>query len=409
MNGRETEETLTSLKQKLIQESKRQQDYIVKIRRELHQFPETCFEEFKTQALIERELKELNFKIIKTASTGLIAEIEGPYPGKCIALRADIDGLNLSEEHDTPYKSQIEGKMHGCGHDAHTACLLGAAHIIHLFQKQLQGSIKLIFQPGEEGGGGAKRIVDEGHLEGVDNIFGIHVWEPVKSGNIGSHSGPLMASADMFKIRISGKGGHAAIPQKAIDPTIVLSELFDAFQKLVTREINPLHHALITTPQISGSKAGNVIGSTAVLTGTLRTFDLEDRNYLLQRIQEITSLYGKAWRCETEFEILGISYPPVINDTSLLRDIRPFLEDIGPFEEIEPTMGGEDFAFYQQVAKGVFLFLGINNPEKGIINPHHHPKFDVDEEILWKGSAIYSLLAFSNSLIHGIETELEKK
>ncbi|MHA1619102.1 MAG: M20 metallopeptidase family protein [Promethearchaeota archaeon] len=389
--------TQESLKSALIQECKENQDYCVSIRRQIHAHPEIMFEEYATQSLIEEELKKLGFSTQKTAKTGLIAIIEGSASssGLCIALRADMDALNITEDTDAEYVSKIPGKMHACGHDAHVACLLGAARVISRNREKLIGKVKLIFQPAEEGGGGAKFIIDEGHLADVDRIFGIHVWHPSPSGEIGTLKGPMMASADMFKITVQGTGGHAAFPHLAVDPTVVTVEIYDALQKLVTREINPLHTTLITTPEFHGSKAGNIIASSAILTGTLRTFDQDDRKHILERIEQIITHYSQAWRCEAKLEFIGMAYPSVVNDPKIVDEVADILEDLGGIHDVEPTMGGEDFAFYQQTtAKGVFLFLGIYNEPKGIIHPHHHPQFDIDEDILWKGAAIYSLLAF---------------
>ncbi len=386
--------TEASLKSSLIQACKENQEYCVSIRRQIHQNPEIMFEEYTTQALVERELTNLGFSVQKTAKTGIIATIEGISPGLCVALRADMDALNITEESDAEYKSQIPGKMHACGHDGHVACLLGAARVISKNREKLEGKVKLIFQPAEEGGGGAKFIIDEGHLADVDRIFGIHVWHPIPSGVMGTLKGPMMASADMFKITVKGTGGHAAFPHLAVDPTVVIVEIYDALQKLVTREIDPLHTTLITTPEFHGSQAGNIIASSAILTGTLRTFDHKDRIYLLERMEQLITHYSQAWRCEAKLEFIGMAYPPVVNDPEVVDEVANIMRELGDIQEVDPTMGGEDFAFYQQETKGVFLFLGIYNKEKGIIHPHHHPQFDIDEDVLWKGAAIYSLLAF---------------
>ncbi|WP_457559741.1 M20 metallopeptidase family protein [Candidatus Harpocratesius sp.] len=392
------EKSLISIKNELLEACKGIQDYLVKIRRYFHQHPELQYQEKNTQDFILKELKKMGIEGKITAKTGVIAKITGELPGTCIALRADMDALAISEENLVEYRSKNPGIMHACGHDAHMASLLGAAKIINQYRSYLHGTLKLIFQPAEEGGGGAQKIVNEGHLQDVDQIYGIHVWLPLQSGTIGLNPGILMASADMFQIIITGRGGHAAFPQLSIDPTIVVSEIYDALQKLVTREINPLHTVLITTPEFHGSNAGNIIPSKAILSGTLRTFDENDRMYVLKRIKEICTLYAKAWRCECELKLLGVSYPSVKNSTHLVKKIEPILKDLGPVTEVEPTMGGEDFAFYQQETDGVFLFLGIQNKEKDIIYPHHHAKFNIDEDVLWKAAAIYSLLAFSDSI-----------
>lgn len=360
--------------------------------------PETAFEEVKTRDYVEAELAKIGFETIRTARTGVIAIYKSGKPGSVIALRADIDALNLTEENDFPYKSQIEGKMHACGHDAHTAMLLGAAKIIYRNRSQITGTVKLLFQPAEEGGGGGKLIVDEGHLDDVDRIFGIHVWRELKSGVIGTRKGGLLASADEFGITIKGKGGHAAAPHQSIDPTAVLVDIYNALQKIVTREIDPFDNVIISTPMLQASDAHNVIPSQAKIKGTFRTIDPKVREYIVKRIPEIVEGYCKAWRCEGVVDFNEedmIPYPPLINDAETVDDVIKILKDTDfDLTTMDPSMGGEDFAFYTQKTKGAFFGLGIFNEEKGIVAPHHHPKFRVDEAILWRGTALYSILAF---------------
>ena len=384
--------------QLLIDEAKGLEDYLIEKRRHFHMNPETGFEEVKTSAHIEEELKKIGYDIQKTAVTGLIASIDSGKEGKTIALRADIDALNVTEDSDKPYCSKIPGKMHACGHDAHTAMLLGAAKIIFKNKDKITGKVKLVFQPAEEGGGGAKRIVDEGLIDDVDQIFGIHVWQEGQSGTIATRKGPFLASADQFIITIKGKGGHAASPHQTFDPTAVLVDIYNAIQKIVTREIDPLEKAVISIPMIEGSDAHNIIPTIAKMQGTFRTFNNDVRDHILKRIKEIVEGYSLAWRCEgsVEFEINGIYYPPTINHAESVEDLIEILKPLDEVQEADMTMGGEDFAFYLNKTKGAFISLGLQNEEKGIIHPHHHPKFDVDEDILWKGTAIYTLLAFYN-------------
>ncbi|MFW9852370.1 MAG: M20 family metallopeptidase [Candidatus Thorarchaeota archaeon] len=382
----------------LIEESKSLEDYIISTRRHFHMHPETKFEEEQTAQFIEEELHKIGYQTIRVAKTGVIAKINGIQEGKTIGLRADSDALNVKEENEVPYKSTIPGKMHACGHDAHCAMLLGAAKLLYKYKDQLPGKVKLIFQPAEEGGGGAKKIVDEGHIADIDEIFGIHVWRELPSGAIGTRSGPFLASADEFRITIRGKGGHAASPEQTIDPTSVLADIYNAIQKIRSREISPLDKAVITIPVIKGSDAHNIIPSEAKMEGTFRTFSIEVREFIIKRITELVEGYCQAWRCEgkTEFEIDGIFYPPTINHEESVANLTEILKPLDKVVEADLTMGGEDFAFYLNETKGAFIALGIYNEEKGIIHPHHHPKFDVDEEILWKGTAIYTLLGFYN-------------
>ena len=389
------------LQKKLIEESIIVSQYVIDTRRQIHMFPETKFEEENTASFIEEELHKIGYQTIRTAGTGVIAVLEGNEGGKSIALRADTDALDIAEDNELPYKSQIPGKMHACGHDAHIAMLLGAAKIFYKYKEHIQGKIKLIFQPAEEGGGGAKKIVEEGHIDDVDEIFGIHVWRELPSGVLGTRKGAFLASSDQFIITITGKGGHAASPEQTFDPTAVLADIYNAIQKIVSREINPLENAVISVPVIKGSDAHNVIPSTATMEGTFRTFNTEVRKLILKRIKEIVEGYSHAWRCEgkVEFEIGGIFYPPTVNHEQSVEDVIKILQPLDKVVEVNKTMGGEDFAFYLLKTKGAFIALGLHNEEKGIIHPHHHPKFNVDEEVLWKGTATYALLGFYSLII----------
>ncbi len=390
----------SELKKRIFEESKEIEAYIIKTRRHFHQYPETAFEEVKTRDFIEEELKKIGYQTVRTARTGVIGVLKGDkLDGPTIVLRADTDALNLKEENTVEYASTIPGKMHACGHDAHTAMLLGAARLIFKHRSHLSGTLKLFFQPAEEGGGGGKLICDEGHLDDVDKIFGIHVWQELETGLIGLRKGGILASADEFSVIISGKGGHAASPHQAIDPTAVLVDIYNALQKVVSREIDPFDNVIITTPVMQGSDAFNVIPREAKLKGTFRTMNPDVREHILRRIPEIVKGYCRAWRCEGEVifnEDDMIPYPPLINDADTIDEIVGILKDTElNHVTMDPSMGGEDFAFYLQKTKGAFLALGIHNEEKGIVSPHHHPKFDVDEAVLWKGTALYVLLAFS--------------
>jgi len=388
----------SKIAERIVNEAKNLQEYIVHMRREFHKIPELMFEEHKTRQLIVDELKKMGYENIqRTAKTGVIATLKGSQPGKVVALRADMDALKIQEQSDKPYKSQHAGKMHACGHDTHMAMLLGAAKIIIAQKNTVRGTVKLIFQPGEEGGAGGKLIVEDGHLDDVDVIYGIHIWcdEECTSGDINTNVGGLMASADEFKITIKGKGGHAASPHETRDPTSVLIDIYDALQKIVSREIDPLERRVITTPQIKGSDAHNVIPDVASLTGTFRTMNPKVREFILKRMRELVEGYAKAWRCEGRIDLIGTPYPPLINSEAAIQPFNEILQNAQldfATDVSSKTMGGEDFAFYTNKVKGAFIFLGTYNEEKGITAPHHHPQFDVDESILWKGTAVYALL-----------------
>jgi amidohydrolase len=384
----------TELKQELINESKTIESYVIDTRRHIHMYPETAFEEEITAKFIEEELHNFGYNTERVAKTGVIAILKGAEGGKVVALRADIDALNVKEENDVPYRSKNPGKMHACGHDAHAAMLLGAAKILYKYKKQIPGTVKLIFQPGEEGGGGGAKIVEEGHFDDIDIVFGMHVWQDLPAGVIGTRKGALLASGDQIKITISGKGGHAASPHQTIDPTSVLIDIYNALQKVISREINPFEPRVLTTPKIVGSNAHNIIPERAILEGTFRTLNPEVRDHIIKRMKEIVEGYSKAWRCTGVVEAHPVSYPPLINDDDAVDEVKRILKELDEVQTMDPNMGSEDFSFYLEKTKGAFITLGMHNEDKGIIYPHHHSKFQVDESVLWKGTAVYTLLGF---------------
>lgn len=377
---------------KIIHEAKGLSDYIIKMRREFHMYPELAYEEERTSGIVKDELDKLGFKTYNVAGTGVIGILKNG-DGFTVALRADMDALPIQEKNQVTYKSKVPGKMHACGHDAHTSMLLGAAHILSKYCDQFEGNVKLIFQPAEEGGLGAKRIVEEGVINDVDAIFGIHVWAESESGLIGIREGPLLASADAFKIFIKGMGGHAASPHEAKDPITIASDLINVYQKIISREVNPLEPAVLSVTSIKAGTTFNVIPETLEMLGTIRTFNRDIRNYIVRRIREITSKFADMMKSEASFELIEGNIPPTINDYVLAEYARNILKPLGRVITPKPTMGAEDFSFYIEKTKGLFIILGIRNKEKGIVYPHHHPRFDVDEDVLWMGTAIHSILA----------------
>ena len=390
MNSKELKETI-------IREAKMLEPYVIDTRRHIHMYPETAYEEENTATFIEEELHKMGYTTQRVAETGVMTILDSPKKGNTVALRADIDALNVTEENvDKPYCSKNPGKMHACGHDAHIAMLLGAAQILFNHKDHLHGTLKLLFQPAEEGGAGGKKIVEEGHLDDVDIIFGIHVWHELPAGTIGTRKGAFLASADDFVITIRGKGGHAASPHLSVDPTAVLGDIYNALQKIVSREVDPFANAVITTPMLEGSNAFNVIPPQATLKGTFRAMDPEVRDHITKRVKKIVEGYSQAWRCEGIVDFGTVAaYPPLINDNQAVNDLTKILQDLDAVTTMPPSMGGEDFAYYLEKTKGAFIALGICNEEKGTgIYPHHHPKFDVDESVLWKGTAIHALLGF---------------
>jgi len=385
---------LDVVESRIIEFSRSLNDYVVSIRREVHMYPELRFEEFRTSELIINELKSLGIEVFRVGGTGVVGVVRG-RGDVTVALRADMDALPIQEENDVPYRSRVPGKMHACGHDAHVAMLLGAAKVLVSIKDYLRGSVKLIFQPAEEGGAGAKKLVEEGVLEGVKAIFGLHVWAELPSGVIATRGGPMNASATSFMIRIKGLGGHAAHPELTKDPTTPAVDIYNAIQKVVTRNVDPFTPIVVSTPKFEGSNASNVIPDEVRIYGTLRVFDLGLRDRVLRRIEDIVKYYSLAWGCEGTLEITGVSYPPVVNTPELVDFTLRVASKLGEVREAPMSMGAEDFSYYLEKVPGVFIILGIKNEGKGIIYPHHHPKFNVDEDILWKGTALHTLLAYN--------------
>ncbi|MCD6362451.1 MAG: amidohydrolase [Synergistetes bacterium] len=363
------------------------------MRRRFHMYPELKFEEKETSKIVKKELEKFGYETYTIAETGVIGILKGSG-NKMVALRADMDALALEEENDVPYRSKIPGKMHACGHDAHTAMLLGAAKILSEIRDSLGGNVKLIFQPAEEGGCGSQKIIEEGGLKGVNAIFGIHVWADLPSGTIATRKGPMMASSDGFLIEIRGKGGHVALPHLTKDPTVPAADIYNALQKIVSRYTNPFSSVVIAAPVVESSHAYNVTPSRIVMQGTLRTFDMEIRNAVMERLKRVVEKYSEAWDCEGKVSLFRAPYPPTVNTSELAEFIMDTAREISEVAEAQMVLVSEDFSYYLQEIPGAFAFLGIKNEGKNIIYPHHHPRFDVDEDVLWKGVALYVLLAY---------------
>ncbi|AEH24440.1 M20 metallopeptidase family protein [Pyrococcus yayanosii] len=365
-------------------------DQIISWRRDFHMHPELGYEEERTSKIVEEHLREWGYRI-KRVGTGIIAEIG---EGKVVALRADMDALPIQEENDVPYKSRVPGKMHACGHDAHTAMLLGAAKIIAEHSDALPNRVRLIFQPAEEGGNGALKMIEAGALENVEAIFGIHVWAELESGLIGIREGPFLAGVGKFWAKVTGKGGHGAAPHLSNDPIPTAAEMVLALQRIVSREVDPLKSAVVTVGRISGGTAFNIIPESVELEGTYRFFEPKVGRLVEKRIREILEGIARAHNTKLELSIEELG-PPTVNDPSMAAFVKKVAEGLGlKTSEVRQTMGAEDFAFYLQKVPGTFIALGIKNEEKGIVYPHHHPKFDVDEDALPFGTALEVGIAF---------------
>ncbi|MBY0121120.1 M20 family metallopeptidase [Bacillus sp. S/N-304-OC-R1] len=361
-------------------------DEMISIRRYLHQHPELSFKEVKTANYIKSYYEKLGIEVNgNVGGNGVVARITGAKPGKTVALRADFDALPIQDEKDVPYKSLVPGVMHACGHDGHTATLLVLAKALHEMRDDLQGTYVMIHQHAEEfAPGGAISMIEDGCLDGVDVIFGTHLWASEPTGSIQYRVGPIMAAADRFEITIQGKGGHGAQPHRTKDAIVTASQLVVNLQQIVSRKVNPIDSAVVSVGSFVAENAFNVIADKVKLGGTVRTFNEDIRSAIEKDIERIVK--GTCYTAESEYDYLyARGYPAVVNhkeETEYLIQCAQSIDGVRIVEEAEPQMGGEDFAYYLQHVKGTFFFTGAK-PENTEENyPHHHPKFDIDEKAM---------------------------
>ncbi|MCX9100339.1 M20 peptidase aminoacylase family protein [Bacillus anthracis] len=362
---------------------------LISIRRNLHEHPELSYEEFETTKAIKNWLEEKNITIINSnLKTGVIAEISGNRNGPLIAIRADIDALPIQEETNLPYASKIHGRMHACGHDFHTAAIIGAAYLLKEKESSLSGTVRFIFQPAEESSNGACEVIEAGHLRGVQAIFGMHNKPDLPVGTIGIKDGPLMAGVDRFEIEIHGVGTHAAVPDAGVDPIVASSQIVMALQTIVSRNISSSHNAVVSVTNIHSGNTWNVIPEKATLEGTVRTFQTETREKIPALMKRIIQGVSDALGVKTEFRFYA-GPPAVHNDTSLTNLSTQVAETMN-LNIISPTpsMAGEDFSFYQQEIPGSFVFMGTSGTHEW-----HHPAFTVDERALPISAEYFALLA----------------
>jgi IAA-amino acid hydrolase len=384
--------------QSLLAEAESIKGWIIDLRRKLHQHPELCYEEVLTSALVRKTLDELGIAYRHPiAETGVLATI-GDGNGPCVALRADMDALPIHEETDVDFRSKTPGKMHACGHDCHTAMLLGAARLLKQREPQIHGTVKFLFQPAEEGGAGGKRMCEGGVLDNprVERIFGLHVWPFLDTGTIGSRTGTFLASAGMLTITVEGKGGHAALPHLAIDPVTTAAKIVCELQTIVAREVDPLEPAVISITTLQGGQTWNVIPMSVQMTGTIRSLTMPGLMFLKKRVQEIATNIALANRCTAKVEFPGNDYPPTLNDGGLwgiTQEIGREMLGEKKVEELKPIMGGEDFAYYTQSVPGCFVGLGTRDVKQATGVGVHHPKFKVDEAALPIGTALHVAFA----------------
>jgi amidohydrolase len=374
---------------------------VVAIRRHLHAYPELSFEEYETSAFVQRKLNEYGIPFqAKVAGTGIVALIEGRNPeSKAIALRADMDALPIHEENDVPYRSRQEGKMHACGHDAHTASLLGAARILHTLRDEFQGTIKCIFQPGEERTpGGASLMIAAGVLENPRpaGIIGQHVYPLLPAGTVGFRPGMMMASCDEIDLYVKGQGGHGAVPHLAVDTVAVAAQIVTALQQLVSRQADPIMPSVLSFGYIqSRGGAYNVLPQEVHLQGTFRTFSEYWRYQAHEKIRKMAEGVAAALGAQCQVDIT-VGYPHLVNNEAMTLRCRDAAKRfLGPDQvrELPLRLTAEDFAYYTHHTRGCFYRLGTANPERGIQSPVHTPTFDIDESALDIGAGLMAYLA----------------
>jgi amidohydrolase len=376
------------------------QQRLIRHRRELHERPELSFQEKETADYIANQLERLPLKKLTTrvGGNGVVAEIEGNLPGRSVLIRADMDGLPLNEANELPFRSKNPGVMHACGHDVHMAIALELAGSLAVNQDRLAGAVRFAFQPAEERGGGAKPMIEAGVLDGIDRVVGLHVWSGLPVGQVSIRPDVVMASADMFTLRIMGKSGHGAQPHLTVDAITIAAEVVSALQTLVSRETAPSSPAVLTIGSIHGGTAFNIVAGDVVMQGTLRTFDKSLRDQLMKRTDELASGITRAMRGDCRLE-LDSATPPVVNDPAVAALVSAAASDaIGSANVVafEPLMVGEDFADFLEARPGCFFLLGGAPEGQPVV--HHTPEFRIDERCLpigyrVMGAAVLKLLA----------------
>lgn len=375
---------------------------VVELRRTIHRRPELGFEEQQTQALVERELDALGIEHRRVANTGVVGVIRGSKPGRVVGLRADMDALPITEKSGEPFSSEVPGKMHACGHDAHTAMLLGAARVLQGMRDDLHGSVVLLFQPAEEGPGGAEPMIAQGALDDpkVEAVAMLHVDHRLDAGSIGVTPGPVNASADEFHVTVHGRGGHGAYPHTAADAIPAACAMVSALQTIASRETDPLKSVVVTVGTINGGYRNNVIADEVKMTGTLRAHDPEIRNGLEPRLRRMLDGIAAGYGVRAHLEVM-YGYPPVVNNVTLAENFSRYMKTHSqlPVHRPAPTMGAEDFAYFAQAVPGVHVRLGIRNEQLGAVHSGHSPEFRIDEAALPVG--VQTLVAFATSVGSG--------
>jgi amidohydrolase len=368
-------------------------EYTRDLRRDFHQHPELGFQEVRTAGIVAKELTDLGLEVSTgVGKTGVVATLEGSTQGPVVLARFDMDALPIQEDTGAEYASQSSGVMHACGHDGHTAAGLAVARILEAHKDELGGTVKLVFQPAEEGLGGAEAMVADGVLENPrpDLSLSLHLWNEKLVGWIGVTPGPAMSASDGFTVKIHGRGGHGAAPHLGIDPVVAGAQVISAIQNIVSRNVAPLESAVVTVTSMTGGEAFNVIPETVELRGTIRSFNPDVRELVLERFQQITVGVAQAMDCQAEVELCKIT-PAVFNDPEMAERVLVIAERVLPGAELdadERTMGSEDMAYMMDDIPGCYFFVGSANHEEGLDAAHHHPKFDFDESALPRAAAL---------------------
>ncbi len=373
--------------------------YTRDLRRDFHQHPEIGLRETRSAGIIAKELSALGLQV-KTGvgQTGIVALLQGRQPGPVVLLRFDMDALPVLEQTGAEYASLNAGVMHACGHDGHMAIGLTVARILHAHRQEFSGTAMLVFQPGEEGLHGAEKMIEDGALQDPkpDIALAMHVWNEKPVGWVGITPGPVMAAADTFTVKILGKGGHGAVPNLVHDPIIAAAQVVNALQTIVSRNISPLKTAVVTVGAIHSGDAFNVIPDDVEMKGTLRSFEPEIREVMIDRFSDIINNICQAMQCEAHIEIKSIT-PAVINDEAVTQRVQQVAQKMLPGDDLDfksTTMGAEDMAFFFQQVPGCYIFIGSANTQKHLDAPHHSARFDFDESILPKAAGLMVASAF---------------
>jgi amidohydrolase len=373
------------------QEAEQLTDYLVQTRRDFHRHPELGFQETRTAGIVAETLAGLGLEVQRgIGQTGVMGILDGQRPGPVVLLRFDMDALPVTEENETDYVSLTPGLMHACGHDGHMAMGLALARMMVGHRERMAGTLKFLFQPGEEGRGGALAVLADGALENPrpDVALAMHLWSEVPYGRIRVQDGPAMAASSVFTLTVRGKGGHGAAPHRSVDPILAAAHIVAALQSIVSRNVDPLESVVVTVGQMTAGTTFNVIPEVATLKGTVRSYNNEMHRHVYRRILEMAQNMAQAFRCEANMEAVAI-VPAVVNSPEPTRRVREAAAKIvGPEKVVDgQTMGAEDMGYILEEIPGCYFFIGAGNDEKGFIYPHHHPRFDVDERALVLGVA----------------------